>query len=306
MPMPPSAEVRDTPGTPPFPAASTASAFLELTKPGIAVFVMITAGVGYYLGTRARVDPAALVHTLVGTLVSTGGALALNQYLEREPDGIMLRTRGRPIPSGRVSAGAALTVGAILLFLGIGYLAMTVGPAPAALTVFSAAAYILVYTPLKTRSYLATPAGAIPGAMPALIGWSAATGAVSAEAMTLFGVMFLWQLPHVLSLGWMLRDDYARVGFYLIPPSDGDGWRIGRHLVLYTTMLIPVSLSLTVLGVTGPVYFWGALGLGLGLLALSVQAAIRMDDRRARRVFLATLAYHPLIMGLLVYDVVPR
>lgn len=283
--------------------SSRPSAFLELTKPGIAVFVMITAGVGYYMGTRGRIMPGALIHTLVGTLLATAGALALNQYLEREPDGIMLRTRGRPIPSGRVRPGEALGLGATLFLVGTIYLAGTVGWAPAALTLLSAFAYTMVYTPLKSRSYLATPAGAIPGAMPVLIGWSAATGSLSQEALALFGVMFLWQLPHVLSLGWMLREDYARVGFYLIPPSDDAGWKIGKHLLLYTTALIPVSLSLTILGLTGRLYFWGALALGLGLMALTLPAARHMSDRTARRVFLATLAYHPLMMGLLVFDV---
>jgi len=141
--------------------------------------------------------------------------------------------------------------------------------------------------------------------MPVLIGWSAGTGSVSTLGLVLFGVMFLWQLPHVLSLGWMLREDYARVGFYLIPPSDETGWKIGKHLLLYATALIPVSLSLTILGLTGKVYFWGVLVLGLGMVAICLPAARQMSDRAARRVFLATLAYHPLLMGLLVFDVVP-
>jgi protoheme IX farnesyltransferase len=287
------------------PSSSRFSAFLELTKPGIAVFVMITSGVGYFMAVRGRIVPLDLVHTLLGTLLATAGALALNQFIEREPDGIMLRTRSRPIPSGRVTAGEARALGLVLFAGGVTYLAATVGWAPAGLTVLSAVAYTMVYTPLKSRSYLATPAGAIPGAMPVLIGWTAGTGTVSGPGLALFGIMFLWQLPHVLSLGWLLREDYARVGFYLIPPSDEEGWKIGKHLLLYASALVPVSLSPTVLGMTGEIYFWGVLVLSLAMVGLCLPAARKMNDRTARRVFLGTLAYHPLLMALLVLDVIP-
>ncbi len=289
----------------PAPSSSRAGAYLELTKPGIAIFVMITAGVGYFVASHGSVQPAALVHTLMGTLVATAGALALNQYIERETDAIMLRTRGRPVPSGRVAPLEALSLGMILFLAGTTYLALLVGWLPAALTLSSTVAYTLVYTPLKSRSYLATPAGAIPGATPVLIGWTAAAGGLSAGAWVLFAIGFLWQLPHVLSLGWMLRDDYERVGFLLIPPADPHGWRIGKHLLLYSTALVPVSLTPTLLGLTGGVYFWGALALGVAFIVLCLPAVRRIDDRIARRVFLGTLAYHPLIMGLLVFDTLP-
>jgi protoheme IX farnesyltransferase len=274
-----------------------------LTKPGIAVFVMITAGVGYYVASRGAVVAADLVNTMLGTLVATGGALTLNQYLERGPDAIMLRTRSRPLPSGRVRPGQALVFGSLLNLVGTTYLALTVGWLPTAITAASTLAYTLVYTPLKSRSYLATPIGAIPGAVPALIGWSAATGSLSSGALVLFAIGFLWQLPHVLSLGWMLRDDYARVGFRLIPPSDPEGRRLGRHLVFYSLALIPMSLAPTFLGLTGELYLVGAAILGVGFLSLGLPCLRNIDDTRARRVFLGTLLYHPLLLGMMVLGV---
>ncbi len=282
---------------------SQPAAYLELTKPGIAVFVMITAGVGYYVAARGVVVASDLVNTLIGTLVATGGALALNQFLERGPDAIMLRTRRRPLPSGRVRPNQALAFGSFLNLAGTAYLALAVGWLPATITVTSTVAYALVYTPLKSRSYMATPIGAIPGAAPALIGWSAATGSLSTGAWVLFGIGFLWQLPHVLSLGWMLRDDYARVGFRLIPPSDPEGRRVGRHLVFYSVALIPMSLAPTFLGLTSGVYLAGAAILGVGFLSLGVPCLWSIDDARARRVFLGTLLYHPLLLGMVVLGV---
>ena len=296
---------RVAPEEPSAGAGSGAAAYLELTKPGIAVFVMLTAGVGYWVGSGGVVVPTDLVNMLLGTLVATGGALALNQYVERDKDAVMLRTRGRPIPSGRVTPVAGLNFGATLFLAGTVYLAASVGPVPAALTVGSTIAYVFVYTPLKTRSYLATPAGAVPGAVPVLIGWSTATGGLSSGAWVLFAIGFLWQLPHVLALGWLLREDYSRAGFFLIPPADPDGWKIGKHLLLYTTALVPVSLAPTLLGLAGGVYFWGALALGLAFVALCLPAARHIDNARARRAFLASLAYHPLWMGLLVFDTLP-
>ncbi len=229
--------------------------------------------------------------------------MALNQYLEREPDAIMVRTRGRPLPSGRVSPREALVFGLLLNVGGTVYLAVTVGWLPAAITAASMLAYTMVYTPLKSRSYLATPIGAIPGAVPALIGWSAATGTLTRGGWVLFGIGVLWQLPHVLSLGWMLRDDYARVGFRLIPPSDPEGRRVGRHLVFYSVALIPMSAAPTFLGLTSGFYMAGALVLGIGFLSLGVPCLRRMDDARARRVFLGTLLYHPLLLGMMVLGV---
>lgn len=303
----------ESPGTTPTrPPASPGGplrlrAFYELTKPGIAGFVMITAGVAFVLGNEGRTELVPLLHTLLGTLLGTGGALALNQYVERDVDALMKRTRSRPLPSGRLRPGEALGFGAFLTAAGVGHLWFWMGWLPALLTLASAVVYVAVYTPLKTRSSLSTWAGAFPGSAPALIGWSAATGDLSVPALAFFVTMFIWQLPHVVALAWLLREDYARARFFLIPaglPDGGDTWT-GRQLVLYSVLLVPASLTLTPLGVTGWVYFWGALVLGLVLLAWSVAALRSMSKATVRRVFLGSLAYHPLLLTLMLLDAGP-
>ena len=284
--------------------AARASSYYELTKPGIAGFVTMLAGVSFYVGARGRADLLPLLHTLLGTALATAGALALNQYAEREVDARMVRTRTRPLPSGRMAPRDALAFGALLLAVGVGYLAGTVGWMPAAFTALSAAAYLLAYTPLKSRSYLATLVGAFPGAFPALIGWTAATGRVELGALVLFGIAFLWQLPHVLALAWLLREDYARVGFFLTPPTDASGSRIGRHMVYHSVSLLGLSVFPTLLGITGTLYLAGVTLLGVAMLALSATAAAQMSAPRARRVFLFSLLYQPLLMALLLLDTV--
>ena len=289
---------------PPLTFSGRASSYYELTKPGIAGFVTILAGVSFYVASHGRAELAPMLHTLAGTALATAGALALNQYAEREVDGRMTRTRTRPLPSGRMAPREALGFGALLLALGVGYLAATVGWLPSALTALSAAAYLLAYTPLKSRSYMATLVGAFPGAFPALIGWTAATGRIELGGMVLFGIAFLWQLPHVLALAWLLREDYARVGFFLTPPTDPSGRRIGRHMVYHSVSLLGLSAFPTLLGLTGGVYVAGALALGLVMLGLAAAAAADMTRLRARRVFLFSLLYPPVLMVLLLVDTV--
>jgi protoheme IX farnesyltransferase len=279
-------------------------AYYELTKPGITAFVVITAGVSFYLASRGSPAFVPLLHTLFGTLLGTGGALALNQYVERDVDARMQRTRTRPLPSGRMAPRDALAFGALLLAVGVGYLWALVGWLPALLTAGSAASYLWVYTPLKSRSYLATLVGAVPGAIPALIGWTAATGRLQLGAWVLFAIAFLWQLPHVLALAWMLKEDYERVGFFMSPPTDASGVRIGRHMMFHTFSLIIVSVFPTILGLTGFVYFVGAVVLGGLLLAAAMGAASEMTRPRARRVFFGSLLYQPLLLALMLLDVV--
>ena len=286
------------------PARGKAGALYELTKPGITGYVMMTAGVSYYVASGGRVEVLPLIHTLLGVALGTAGALALNQYVERDVDAVMTRTSKRPLPSGRLRPAEALAFGWALLVVGVVYLGLMVGWLPSVLTAASAAAYILAYTPLKTRSYLATLVGAVPGAFPALIGWSAATGTVEFGAVILFCIAFLWQLPHVLALAWLLREDYARVGFFLSPPSDPAGMRIGRHMVFHSVSLLAISGLPTFLGLTGQIYLVGAFVLGLITLGFSVAAAAQMSRPRARRVFLWSLLYQPLLLGLLLIDTV--
>jgi protoheme IX farnesyltransferase len=277
-------------------------AFYELTKPGIAGYVMITAGVSAFVGARGELPLLVALHAMVGVGMATAGALSLNQYVEREPDAIMLRTRSRPIPTGRVTPMEALGFGSALLLAGLVYLAATLGALPALLTAASGLMYHGVYTPLKTRSYLATLAGAVPGALPMLIGWTAARGTVDLAGGAMFLIGYLWQLPHVLGLAWMLREDYARVGFTLIPP--GGARSIGLQMVASTVVLVPVSWAPTLLGYTGVPYLVGATLLGLAFLAAAVAAARQMTDERARRVFFASLLYQPLLLGLMLFDTI--
>lgn len=293
-------------GSPSSAARGRIRAYYELTKPGIAGFVMVTAGAAFVVASGGDAAFVPVLHTLLGTLLATAGALALNQYVERDVDAVMKRTRGRPVPSGRLRPVEALVFGLFLVAAGVGHLWFWIGWLPAVLTLLSAVVYIGVYTPLKSRSYTATLAGAFPGSAPALIGWSAATGDLSLPAMVLFGTMFIWQLPHVVALAWLLKDDYALAGFHLIPadlPDGGDAWT-GRQLVLYSAVLLPMSLALTPLGITGWIYFAGALLLGGIMLWWSVVTLFDMTRSRVRRVFFGSLLYHPLLLTVMLLDIV--
>ena len=282
--------------------ANRATSYYELTKPGIAVFVTILAGVSFFVASHGRPDLYRLLNTMLGTALATAGSLALNQYAERDVDARMNRTRTRPLPSGRMEPREALGFGTLLLALGVAYLAGAVGWIPSLLTALSAAAYLLVYTPLKSRSYMATLAGAVPGAFPALIGWTAATSRIELGGIVLFGIAFLWQLPHVLALAWLLKEDYARVGFLLTPTTDPSGARIGHHMVYHSVSLLLLSGFPTLLGLAGAIYLAGAVVLGLTMIALAGAAAADMNRASARRVFLFSLLYQPLLMGFLLMD----
>ena len=274
------------------------AAYLELTKPGITIFVAVTAVAGYLMAAIPAVDLSTLLHLVVGITLGTAGSLALNQYLEREPDGAMLRTRGRPVPSGRVPPGHARTFGSLLIAAGAGHLWFWLGWLPALVTATAALLYDAVYTPLKLKSPLATPVGAVPGALPALIGWTAHAGTVDARGMTLFGILFLWQLIHVLALGWNLRQDYARAGFQLIPP--GSDRLISGLMVGYAAVLLPLSIVPNVLGMSGNIYLAGALVLGGGMLAVTLAFLLKPGKQRCSRVFLGSLLYHPLLLAAMV------
>ncbi|MBI4539845.1 MAG: protoheme IX farnesyltransferase [Gemmatimonadetes bacterium] len=286
--------------------AARARAFSELTKPGITAFVVVVAGASFQAASPAGTLLLPLLHALFGTALCTGGALALNQYAERDVDAIMERTRARPLPSGRLTAKEALLFGALLVLGGIAYLTATVGALPAAVGAASAVLYIFVYTPLKRRSAVSTLVGAVPGSLPTLIGWGAASGSLDPGAWVLFAILYLWQLPHVLAISWLLRDDYRRAGFHMVPVLDRDGVRTGPHVVLYAAALLPVSLLPALLGLAGPLYFFGALTLGLLLLAAGAPAARRMTDALARRVFFGSLIYLPALLTLLALSTLKR
>lgn len=274
------------------------SAYLELTKPGITFYVALTAAAGYVLAAAPEVSTARLLHVALGTALSTGGALALNQYLERVPDSLMVRTRRRPVPSGRISPGRARLFGWVLLVAGTGHLWYWTGWLPAGLTVAAALMYNGAYTPLKLRSPLATAVGAVPGALPVLIGWTAHAPVAVLPGLALFGILFLWQIVHVLALAWNLREDYARAGFHLIP--QGPPRLAGALMLGYSAVLVPTSFLPVVLETTRPPYSISALVLGLALVAASAAFWLEPTAHRCRRVFLGSLAYHPLLLGSMV------
>jgi protoheme IX farnesyltransferase len=295
----------EAPTTSPARGTARLKAYYELTKPGIAGYVMVSAVVAAFVASRGRLDLTLAALTMIGTGLATAGALALNQYVERVVDGIMLRTKNRPLPSGRLEPRECLWFGILLLVSGLGILGFMVGWLPAILAAISAAAYHLVYTPLKTRHHIATIAGGVPGALPMLIGWTASTGTVDLGGLAMFAIGYAWQLPHVLGLAWMLREDHARVGFKLIPSGATGGKTIGRHMVSWLVVLIIVSGGPSYLGFTGPIYLAGAVSLSIVYLVVGMGAARNLTDRAARKVFFGSLFYHPALLVLMLFDTLP-
>jgi len=275
--------------------------FLELTKPRITFLVLVTAAVGYALGRDDVFEASSFLLMLAGTGLLSGGAAALNQYLERDADGRMARTRNRPLPSARVTPPEALALGLVLSAAGLALLAGT-GWLAAALGLASAASYVLVYTPLKRVTSLCTVVGAVPGALPPLIGWAAARGELGAGAWALFAVLFLWQLPHFLALAWMYREDYALGGFPMLTVADETGSSTGRQAVLYTTALLPVSLIAGAFASAGTGYLWAASVLGLAFILFAARFAWRRTVAAARALFLVSIFYLPALFAVLVLD----
>lgn len=280
--------------------------FLALTKPRLNFLVLLTTAAAYRLGVDTASDPLRLLHTLVGTLLVAGGAAALNQVWERETDKLMRRTRLRPLPDARLDPAHARLFGWGLSLLGLAQLAIFVNPLSAIVALATLVSYIWFYTPLKFVTSLSTIAGALPGALPAVIGWSAATNTLSREGWVLFGIVFMWQMPHFLAIAWMYRDDYARAGMPLLPVIQPDGRSTGRQAVLYTAGLIPITLLPTLIGLASPYYLAGAVVLGAILMVLSLEFAVTRTTAAARRLFLGSILYLPMLWGLLVWDHVMR
>jgi protoheme IX farnesyltransferase len=278
------------------------SAYWELTKPRITFLIVLTSAAGFVMGSRGPIDYAGLVSALFGIALLSSGIATLNQYAERDLDGLMRRTATRPLPSGKLAPWQALAFGAVLTVLAEIYLLVMVNPLSALLGLTVVAGYLFGYTPLKTRTSLSTVVGAFPGAVPPLIGWAAARGTVGVEAWVLFAILFLWQFPHFLAIAWMYREDYSRAGILMLPVVEPDGRVTAQQIVLYTLMLIPVSLLPTVLGISGRVYFFGAIVLGLLFLVSSVRAALSMSRQLARQLLLASVLYLPLLFILMVVN----
>jgi protoheme IX farnesyltransferase len=283
-------------------AAGGLSDYLELTKPRVTSLVVATTAAGFYLGSRGAMDPVLLAHTLFGTTLVAGGTSALNQVLERDSDARMERTRRRPLPDGRLQPLPALAFATALSAAGLIYLAVAVNLLTAVLAAVTLASYVFLYTPLKSRTTLATLVGAVPGALPPLGGWAAAAGQLDPGGWALFAILFLWQLPHSLAIAWMYRDDYARAGFRLLPVVDPEGGSTVRQVVGNALVLIPVSLTPALFGVAGPIYFYGAMLLGAGLALASAGLARSRSRASARRVVLASVAYLPALLLLMALD----
>jgi protoheme IX farnesyltransferase len=278
------------------------AAYVELTKPRITFLIVLTAAAGFALASTGHVDYTGLVRAMIGIALLSSGIATINQFMERDLDGLMRRTANRPLPSGKLLPWEALAFGVTLTVLAEVYLAALVNPLTGLLGLTVIAGYLFGYTPLKTRTSLSTMVGAFPGAVPPLIGWAAARGEISLEAWVLFAILFLWQFPHFLAIAWMYREDYARAGILMLPVVEPDGRVTAQQIVVYTLLLLPVSLLPTALGVSGKVYFVGAIVLGLLFLYSSVRAALSKSRQEARRLLLASVIYLPLLFILMVLD----
>ena len=277
--------------------------FVALTKPRLNLLVVATSAAGYYLGSAgAPADWLRMTSAVIGTAFVAGGAAALNQVYERDTDALMRRTRMRPLPDGRLTASDGRTFGLALAAAGLVMLAAWANLLAAGLALATLLIYLIVYTPMKRRSSLATIVGAVPGALPPLIGWAAGHGSLSTGGWALFAIVFLWQIPHFMAIAWMCRDDYRKAGFPMLPVVEPDGRSTGRQALAYAAVLLPVSLVPTLVGVSGLVYFGIALALGAGFLALAVRFAFTRTDQAARWLFFASITYLPLIWISMIVD----
>jgi protoheme IX farnesyltransferase len=276
--------------------------YLALTKPRVVLMVLITAFVGFYLASPGEIHWLLLGHTLIGVALASGGTLALNQYLERDLDARMLRTRERPLPEGRLQPGEALGFGVAITASGLIYLTWLVNPLSGLITAGSVASYLFLYTPLKQKTPFCLMVGAVPGALPPVTGWAAASGGLSLEAWVLFTILFLWQIPHSLSIAVLYREDYARANFQLLPVVDPDGTRTGRQIVVHSLALLAVGLLPTSLQVAGAVYFVTAFVLGMAMLICGVMLAISYSSAAARRLLFASLIYLPALLVMMAVD----
>lgn len=284
------------------PERSWAAVYCDLFKARLTFLVLVTTLVGFYIGSPGVVDYALLFHTILGTALVAAGASALNQLWERKYDARMRRTRERPLPSGRMRPATVLVIGCGAAAAGLIYLGLAVNLTTCLLGAASLGTYVLVYTPLKRVTWLNTAVGAVPGGLPPLMGWTAARGQLTHEGWALFGILALWQLPHFMAIAWIYRDEYARAGFKMLSVVDPGGRRTGRQAVVQTLGLLPVSLSPFVLNLAGPVYFAGALVLGLAFVYYAFQFARQLTVPRARQLFYVSILYLPLLLGVMMLD----
>jgi protoheme IX farnesyltransferase len=273
-----------------------------LTKPRLSALVMLSAVVGFFFGSTEQFNWVLLVHTFLGTALVAFGSSALNQFLERNTDALMQRTEDRPLPARRMTPTQALYFGACSSAAGLIYLAACTNFDAALIAALTLAIYIFVYTPLKRVTSMNTLVGAIPGALPPLIGFAAARGELAAQGWALFAIVFLWQLPHFLAIAWIYREDYARAGYVMLPRVDDEGHSCGRQVVLQSVTLVPISLVPLFFHMTGVFYAIGALIMGFAFLGFGLNFALKRTDASARQLFVASVTYLPLLLALMMLD----
>ena len=282
--------------------------YIALTKPRITWLILMSTGVGYFFGAQKGLQGwtgwhfLTLIHTIVGTGLIASGTAALNQWYERKADGMMRRTQARPLPSGRLEPGPALVFAIAISVAGFAELWFGANPLAALLGLITLLTYLFVYTPLKQRSPHSTTIGAIPGAMPPLIGFAAATGTLTWDAWVLFAILFLWQFPHFYAIAWMYKEDYARAGIRMLPVVEPDGRSTARRILLYSIALIPISLMPKFFAMAGNVYLYGALALGVVFVYYGLRIRWDRTRQQARRVLLASVIYLPLLFSLMLFD----
>jgi protoheme IX farnesyltransferase len=281
-------------------------AYVVLTKPDVTFLVVITTVAGFYLGSTGPMEWLRLLQTLCGTLLVAGGTAALNQYIERDMDSVMRRTAARPLPSGILQPNEVLMFGVATIVAGTLWLMLAINALAALLALATSVSYLAAYTPLKTRTTLATAVGAIPGALPPLIGWAAARGSLSGGAWVLFTILFVWQFPHFMAIAWMYREDYGRAGIQMLPVVDPSGDKTYRVILVTSALLIPISLLPAVVGINGIAYFFGAFVLGMLLLQVSCWANRARTNVRAKWLMHATVAHIPLLLVWMILDKISR
>ena len=279
-----------------------ASDYMELVKARLTFLVLLTTLVGFYMGAQGSVDFGLMIHTLFATALVAGGAAALNQWLEREADSKMPRTKDRPLPSGRMHPQEAFVFGTAVSLIGIIYLAISVNRLASLIAGITLFSYLFVYTPLKRLTWLNTIVGAVPGALPPMIGWAGARGELTPESWVLFAMMFFWQMPHFFSIAWIYREDYRAGGFAMLPVVDGDGATTGRISIFHAMTLLPISLMPSILGMAGIVYFMSALLLSSAYLGFALWFNRHKTNGSAWWLFAASITYLPLLLSVMVFD----
>jgi protoheme IX farnesyltransferase len=276
--------------------------YIALTKPRITWLILMSTGVGYFFGSKNGCHWLTLLHTIIGTGLIASGTAALNQWMEREADSKMRRTQARPLPSGRLDAQKALLFAIAISVAGFVELWFGANPLAALLGLSTLLMYLFIYTPLKQRSPHSTTFGSVPGAIPPLIGFAAASGTLTWDAWVLFAILFLWQFPHFYAIAWMYKEDYARAGIRMLPVVEPDGKSTARRILLYSIALIPISLMPKFFAMAGNVYLYGALALGLAFVYYGLRIRWDRTRQQARQVLLASVVYLPVLFSLMLFD----